>query len=438
MLNRKIQNVIKEYFTSNSNKILIIDGARQIGKSFIIRHEGQIQFPNYIEVNLLEDKMGERIFAHVTSTVDFYMRLSSVAGDKMGDKYDTLVFIDEIQAYPELLTLLKFLKDEDRFTYIVSGSFLGIALNQTLSKPGGRIRVERMYPLDFEEFLWANHIGEEVIAFMREQFVQRQSLNEALHNKFLSLFKQYLFIGGLPDAVNIFVETQNVRRVRETHDEILNLYKEDAAQYSLEHSLKIKRIYELIPSYMENKKKRVYFNKIEGKKGGRSSNYEEEFEYLVRSGIAIDVLAISNPVFPLIESAQKNLLKLYLNDVGLLSQLLFQHNISAVLDDHNSVNLGSLYETAVASELLAHQHKLYYYDNKQKGEVDFLIDDYDTLSIMPLEVKSGKDYTIHRALDKFIANQNYHIVNAMVLSNERVVRTENAITYIPIYYVMFL
>ena len=438
MLNRKIQNVIKEYFTSNSNKILIIDGARQIGKSFIIRHEGQIQFPNYIEVNLLEDKMGERIFANVTSTVDFYMRLSSVAGDKMGDKYDTLVFIDEIQAYPELLTLLKFLKDEDRFTYIVSGSLLGIALNQTLSKPGGRIRVERMYPLDFEEFLWANHIGEEVIAFMREQFVQRQSLKEALHNKFLSLFKQYLFIGGLPDAVNIFVETQNVRRVRETHDEILNLYKEDAAQYSLEHSLKIKRIYELIPSYMENKKKRVYFNKIEGKKGGRSSNYEEEFEYLVRSGIAIDVLAISNPVFPLIESAQKNLLKLYLNDVGLLSQLLFQHNISAVLDDHNSVNLGSLYETAVASELLAHQHKLYYYDNKQKGEVDFLIDDYDTLSIMPLEVKSGKDYTIHRALDKFIANQNYHIVNAMVLSNERVVRTENAITYIPIYYVMFL
>lgn len=438
MLNRKIQNVIKEYFASNSNKILIIDGARQIGKSFIIRHEGQIQFPNYIEVNLLEDKMGERIFANVTSTVDFYMRLSSVAGDKMGDKYDTLVFIDEIQAYPELLTLLKFLKDEDRFTYIVSGSLLGIALNQTLSKPGGRIRVERMYPLDFEEFLWANHIGEEVIAFMREQFVQRQSLNEALHNKFLSLFKQYLFIGGLPDAVNIFVETQNVRRVRETHDEILNLYKEDAAQYSLEHSLKIKRIYELIPSYMENKKKRVYFNKIEGKKGGRSSNYEEEFKYLVRSGIAIDVLAISNPVFPLIESAQKNLLKLYLNDVGLLSQLLFQHNISAVLDDHNSINLGSLYETAVASELLAHQHKLYYYDNKQKGEVDFLIDDYDTLSIMPLEVKSGKDYTIHRALDKFIANQNYHIVNAMVLSNERVVRTEKAITYIPIYYVMFL
>ena len=145
-----------------------------------------------------------------------------------------------------------------------------------------------------------------------------------------------------------------------------------------------------------------------------------------------------NPVFPLIESAQKNLLKLYLNDVGLLSQLLFQHNISAVLDDYNSVNLGSLYETAVASELLAHQHKLYYYDNKQKGEVDFLIDDYDTLSILPLEVKSGKDYTFHRALDKFIANQNYHIVNAMVLSNERVVRTEKAITYIPIYYVMFL
>lgn len=438
MLKRKIQHTVVEYLASDCDKILIVDGARQIGKSFIIRYEGQKRFPNYIEINMAEDKVGERNFDNVTSTTDFYLRLSAVAGDRMGTHDNTLVFIDEIQVYPQLLTLLKFLKDENRFTYIVSGSLLGITLNKTLSKPGGRIHIEKMFPLDFEEFLWANNVGCEAVDFLRNQFEQRQSLNDAMHRKFLSLFKRFLLVGGLPDAVNVFLNTQNMAAVRKVHEEIYDLYKEDASQYDNDNSLKIKRIYELIPSYMENRKKRVYFNDIAEKKGGRASQYEDEFEYLVSSGIAIDVLAIANPTFPLIQSAQKSLLKLYLNDVGLLSYLLFRNNVSAILDDSLSINLGSLYETVVATELLAHQHKLYYYDNKQKGEVDFLIDDFNALSVLPLEVKSGKDYTTHRALNKFVSNSDYHISQALVLSNEQKVFAEDKITYLPIYYSMFL
>ncbi len=438
MLKRKIQHTVVEYLASDCDKILIVDGARQIGKSFIIRYEGQKRFPNYIEINMAEDKVGERNFDNVTSTTDFYLRLSAVAGDRMGTHDNTLVFIDEIQVYPQLLTLLKFLKDENRFTYIVSGSLLGITLNKTLSKPGGRIHIEKMFPLDFEEFLWANNVGCEAVDFLRNQFEQRQSLNDAMHRKFLSLFKRFLLVGGLPDAVNVFLNTQNMAAVRKVHEEIYDLYKEDASQYDNDNLLKIKRIYELIPSYMENRKKRVYFNDIAEKKGGRASQYEDEFEYLVSSGIAIDVLAIANPTFPLIQSAQKSLLKLYLNDVGLLSYLLFRNNVSAILDDSLSINLGSLYETVVATELLAHQHKLYYYDNKQKGEVDFLIDDFNALSVLPLEVKSGKDYTTHRALNKFVSNSDYHISQALVLSNEQKVFAEDKITYLPIYYSMFL
>lgn len=184
----------------------------------------------------------------------------------MGSKENTLVFLDEIQAYPELLTLLKFLKDEDRFTYIASGSLLGVTLNKTLSKPGGRIIKKKMHPLDFEEFLWANGVGEETIAYAREQFAKEKSIEEAIHNKFIDLFKKYLLIGGLPDAVNTFIETSNIVAVRAVHDEIYELYKGDASQYDNENSLKIKRIYEMIPSNMENKKKRLCYSEIENKK----------------------------------------------------------------------------------------------------------------------------------------------------------------------------
>ena len=437
MLKRRIAERIKVHLTSNNNKILIVDGARQVGKSFIIRMVGKELFPNFVEINMYDDKKGSKAFEGTGSVADFYFRLSTVAGSKLKKKNNTLVFIDEIQVYPELLTLLKFLKDDDRYTYIVSGSQLGIALNETLSKPGGRIEIIRMYPLDFEEFLWANGVGEEAINQLEQSFNAKHGLDETMHRVFLDLFKKYLLVGGLPDAVNKFIETNNIVEVRRVHDGIQKLYREDAAQYDAENKLKIRRVYDLIPSNLENRKKRVQFNQIENKKGKTYATYADEFEYLIQAGVAIEVKSISNPRFPLLESTIKNLIKLYLNDVGLLTNLLYKYNIRAVLDDERSVNLGSVYESVVASELLAHGFDLYYYDNKSKGEVDFLIDDFDILSAVPLEVKSGKDYSTHKALDKFIANPDYNIKRAVVLSNEREFREEGRTLYVPIYFVMF-
>lgn len=437
MLKRRIAERIKMHLASNSNKILIVDGARQVGKSFIIRMLGKELFPNFVEINMYDDKKGSKAFEGTGSVADFYFRLSTMAGSKLKKKNNTLIFIDEIQVYPELLTLLKFLKDDDRYTYIVSGSQLGIALNETLSKPGGRIEIIRMYPLDFEEFLWANGVGEEAINQLEQSFNAKHGLDETMHRVFLDLFKKYLLVGGLPDAVNKFIETNNIVEVRRVHDGIQKLYREDAAQYDAENKLKIRRVYDLIPSNLENRKKRVQFNQIENKKGKTYATYADEFEYLIQAGVAIEVKSISNPRFPLLESTIKNLIKLYLNDVGLLTNLLYKYNIRAVLDDERSVNLGSVYESVVASELLAHGFDLYYYDNKSKGEVDFLIDDFDILSAVPLEVKSGKDYSIHKALDKFIANPDYNIKRAVVLSNEREFREEGRTLYVPIYFVMF-
>ena len=440
MLYRKITKRIEEYLSSDSNRMLLIEGARQIGKSYIINHVGSKMFANYIEINMEKDKLGDRIFAEAKTTNDFYMALSIFAGDKMKEKSNTLVFIDEIQAYDHLLTLVKFLMEENRFTYIASGSQLGVTLKNTQSLPIGSLDIEHMYPLDFEEFLYANGVGQMAVESMRESFKNRESLQETIHQKIMDLFKKYLLVGGLPKAVKTFVQTHNVAEFRSVQNEAHELYGVDASKYEEENNkrLKIRRIYDMIPSSLENKKKRIVIKDIENKDWKRTDDYLEEFDYLICSGVALEVKAISTPTYPLIENSGKNLLKLYLNDVGILSGIYYKNNIKAIMTDVKSINLGAVYETVVAQELKAHGFALHYYDNKKIGEVDFIIDDVDNLSNIPIEVKSGKDYKIHSALDKFLSNKDYNIKKAYVFSNEPKVHTENNITYLPIYYVMFL
>lgn len=438
MLYRKIENVISSHLKADAKRILLVDGARQVGKTYIIRHVGKSLFANFIEINMVEDALGDSLFANVKTVEDFYLQVSMLHGDKMKDKKNTLIFLDEIQEYPHLLTLLKFLSDDGRFTYIASGSLLGVTLSATASIPMGSIRKIRMFPLDFEEFLYANGMNETAVSFLHDKYRRLESPDEATHAKMTDLFRKYLLVGGMPDAVNTYLADKNIALVREIQNEIHEYYAADASKYDTERKLKIRRIYDLIPSNMENKKKRVVAQEIENKRGKTFQDYTDEFEYLVSAGIALQVQAISNPVFPLTESVGKNLLKLYLNDVGILTNILYGNNIRAILDDTKSVNLGAVYETVVAGELVAHGHKLFYYDNRSKGEVDYLIDDYDSLSAVPIEVKSGKDYTVHSALNTFVGNEDYHIKKALVVSNERTVKTVGKIIYLPIYYVMFL
>lgn len=439
MLYRKIARKIEDHLRSDSKRVLVIDGARQIGKSYIIRWVGKQLFPNYIEINMEEDKLGDRIFAEAKTVKDFYLALSVIGGDRMKDKSSTLVFIDEIQAYDHLLTLLKFLRADDRFTYIASGSQLGVTLKNTPSVPIGSISIEHMYPLDFEEFLMANGVGETAIDSMRDCFMKEKPLTDSMHNKMMDFFRKYLLVGGLPAVVDSYLTERNIVEVRDIQEEIHSLYGVDASRYEEESNrkLKIRRIFDMVPSNLENRKKRVVIKDIENKSWKRAENYNDEFEYLVSSGTTLEVKAISNPTYPLVKNSGKNLLKLYLNDVGILSGIFYKNNIKAIMSDESSVNLGAVYETVVAQELHAHGFRLYYYDNKKNGEVDYLIDDSDNLSVIPLEVKSGKDYTVHSALDKFLSIDDYDVKRAYVLSNEQNVFKENGITYIPIYYVMF-
>ena len=344
--------LIENHLKSDSRRILLVDGARQVGKTFIIRHVGKKLFRNFVEVNMLEDSIGNRIFEKVNTVDDFYLRIGMIAGDKLGKKGNTLIFLDEIQTYPHFLTILKFLADDNRFTYIASGSLLGVTLSQTTSIPMGSIRKVRMFQLDFEEFLYACGMNEYAVASLQKKFEARESLDESLHGKMMDFFRRYLLIGGMPAAVNAYLETKNIHAVREIQHEIHEYYAADASKYDTERKLKVRRIYDLIPSNLENKKKRVIVKQIEETKGSVFSRYIDEFDYLTSAGVALGVQAIPTPVFPLIES-------------------------------------------------------------------------------------SGKDYSVHSALNNFVTNDDYHVKNAFVLSNRREIRTKGEITYLPVYNVMF-
>lgn len=440
MLYRKIEKDIEGYLRAEDDRIMILEGARQIGKSFIIREVGKKLYDNFIEINFAEDDDGPKIFKGIGTTEGFYFTLSSVYGEKLDRYENTLIFLDEIQHYPQYLTLLKFFREDRRFRFIASGSLLGITLRETTSIPVGSIIRKNMYQLDFEEFLIANGFGQEALNTLRTKLMNRESLDESLHDYIMNLFRRYLLVGGLPAAVNEYLDSHNIVKVRNVQENIRSLYEVDATKYEKDSNktLLIRRIYNMIPSQLENKKKRIIIKDIQNKIGDRFDNYLEEFEYLISSGTALEVSAISNPKYPLAESAHKNLMKLYLNDVGLLTMLLYKNSIRPVISDEDSVNLGSVYESVVAQELKAHGHKLFYYDNKQRGEVDFLIDDYSSTTILPIEVKSGKNYTRHSAMNNLLKVRDYDIASGLVLSNSREIKTVGNVSYMPVYYVMFI
>ncbi len=436
MFYRKIEERINRYYADKNAKILVIDGARQIGKSFIIRETGKKFFKHFVEINLKDDSEGDKLFESVRTTEDFYLQVSALYGNNLGDVSDTMIFLDEIQVYPHLLTMLKPLRADARYRYICSGSLLGITLQHTFI-PMGSMDEVKMFPMDFEEFLLANNVGKDVISYLRKCFVDQTPPSEGIHKTILGLFKRYLLSGGLPDSVKAFVEAKNVYTMRENQALTYKYYSDDAAKYDKEHSLKIRRIYNYLSSYMKNKVRRIQFKKIEDAPKASMGRYQDEFDYLLSSGCVLGAKAISNPVFPLCESASKNLIKLYYNDVGLLTNLLYKNNIDAVLNKDSGVNLGSVYETACAMELSAHGHDLYYFDSKKVGEVDFLINDYENTSILPIEIKSGNDQNNFRAIPKLV-KEPYNLQKGYIFGNENGISSKSNLVTFPIYMIMFL
>lgn len=432
MLRRKIEEKISKWI-NNSKKALLIDGARQVGKTYIIRRVLEKEDCQYIEFNLLQTPALVELLAK-TETVDDLIANLSLFADKPFQRGKTFLFFDEIQEFTELTTKIKFWVDEGSFRYIFSGSLLGVELKNIKSAPVGYLQTLTMYPLDFEEFLQVYNFTEELRESLHRSFLERKPVNETIHQRMMQIFNMYLNVGGMPSAVQKFLETRSLEDVITEHNDIAVQYKNDFTRYeSQEKKPYLTRIYDLIPAELNDSNKR--FNFADLKQGLRYSRSEDDFTWLANAGVALPVYNVAAPEMPLLLNEKRSLFKMFLSDTGMLTTLYGRATKKQILSDDQNINNGALYENVVAQELKAHGFKLYYYNSKKFGELDFVIE-YKG-KVLPIEVKSGKNYQRHSALNNILEISNYFIEEAIVLSNYNVKVKENLVYY-PIYMIMFI
>ena len=432
MLKRKIEKDIMHWIDS-SDKALLIYGVRQAGKTFIIRECLRAAGCDYIEFNLIRQPEIVGILSGAASIDDLILKLSLYSDQKIIPG-KTFFFFDEIQKYKEIVTKIKFLVEDQRFRYILSGSLLGVEIVNLKSAPVGFLQTLNMYPLDFEEFLQVFNVGQPVLKILRQAFFTKTPVDEMIHGKIMEMFNLYLIIGGMPAAVEKYRTTGNIDDVMDEHRAIIEQYKLDFTQYEEENrKLIITHIYELIPAELNEKNKRFMIAAI--RKGLRYDRVEDSFTWLWKAGVALGVFNTTEPTVPLMLNEKSTLFKLFLSDVGLLTTIYGKACKLKIVSKEKDVNKGAVYENVVAQELHAHGYPLYYYNSKKKGELDFVIEHAGR--VLPIEVKSGKDYEKHSALDNVMAAREYGIEEAYVFTNDNI-KVNGKLTYFPIYMVMFL
>lgn len=430
MLKRKIDNYIRNYYKTTRNALLVT-GARQTGKTFSIREFGKT-FKSFIEINFVDNPEAAEAFRDAKGSADILLRLSAITSVPL-IKGETLIFFDEVQKCPEIVTAVKFLVDEGSYRYILSGSLLGVSLKDLRSEPVGYMGVVDMYPLDFEEFISAVGINGNVIGALRNSWENRIPVDGFLHTKMMELFRLYLVTGGMPAVVSKYLESNNLQEVMAIQQDIIRLYKRDIAQYDPDNKLHIEDIFDLIPPELNAKNKRFILKRLN--ENAKFERFRNSFLWLKNAGVAIPVYNVEEPKMPLLLARSRNLFKLFQSDIGLLAAQYAEGIQLRIIKGDKDINFGSIYENAVAQELTAHGLTPYYYNNKKRGEIDFVIETGG--KILPIEVKSGKDYETHHALSNIMDCGEYELDEAIVLNNENLY-VKGKITYAPIYMIMFL
>ena len=430
MLYRKAQIKLEEWINDGKDALLIT-GARQVGKTYLIRETLKKNKKDYVEFNLIDQKELVSVFDNaIQQDANKFLMALRVASKRVLNN-ETVIFIDEVQECKEIVTIIKFLVEKGQYRYILSGSLLGVELVDLRSAPVGYLSTIDMYPLDLEEFLIANGLGKDVIKSLHESFVKQTSVADYIHNQLIEAFYRYVIVGGMPEAVQTYVNTGDFNLVSEVHRKIYQAYKRDFTKYEKNQKLKLINTYDLIPSELNAKNKRYIFTNLN--KQLRFDKYENSFEWLKEAGVALPVYNVTEATIPLEASKQSNLFKLFLSDVGMLTTVYGSSTILKLLEKNKGINCGAMFENVIAQELKAHGFNLFYFNNKKHGELDLLID-YEGM-VTPLEIKSGKDYKTHSALTYFMENQKFK--RAYVLSNYNL-STKNNITYLPIYMIMFI
>ena len=432
MIYRKIENKIIKHIDSPSKKALLVTGARQVGKTYSIRKTLKENATSFVEINFLENEAALQLFQQTTNAKDLLRGLSVLAGKPLVEG-KTIIFFDEVQCCKEIVTAIKFLVDEGSYQYIMSGSLLGVELKDIRSFPVGYLDIETMYPLDFEEFMMANNFSEDVVKHLRNGYDKLIPVDDFIHQQTMKLFHLYLIVGGMPAAVDTFLRTNNIAKVIEIQKSIINLYKKDIAQYDPKEKLYLNEILALIPSEINSKNKRFVLKNLN--ENQKFSRYENRFLWLRDAGVALPTYCANEPTLPLMLSKSRNLFKLFLNDIGLLCAMYANGLQLKILQGEININHGAIYENFVAQELTTHQFDLYYYNSKKNGEVDFMIEHEGAL--LPIEVKSGKDYIRHVSMTHLLTNEHYGIAKGIILQNDNISVKGKAV-YLPIYMTAFI
>ncbi|MBQ7177372.1 MAG: ATP-binding protein [Victivallales bacterium] len=434
MLKRKIEGILERFHSDPSRKALLLTGARQVGKTFSVREFAKSHYDVFVEFNLIRDAGARAVFEKADDARDVLLRISAMARKRLVPG-KTLIFLDEVQACPEAVTFIKFLVEEGSYRYILSGSLLGVELRNIRSVPVGYMDEAEMFPLDFEEFLWANGVGDDVLEHLMDCFENLRTPDLFIHSRMMKYHSLYLITGGMPAVVQRYIDTNDLRQVFDEQTSIIREYRRDVTQYDERMRMRLRHIYSLIPSELNKHNKRFHLNNATAR--GRFERLEDDFVWLKEAGVAIPVFNVDEPKVPLELARKANLFKLFLNDVGLLCAFYMDGIQLRILNGETDMNFGSVFENYVAQELAAHGYgNIYYYSSKKHGEVDFLVERNG--NVLPLEVKSGRSFKAHAALDNLMSERAFAIPRAWVLSGNGEVIKEGSVIYMPVYFMMFL
>lgn len=433
MLERAAYQILLDWKTSTPKKALLVDGARQTGKTFLIEEFAKVEYPSHITIDFIRDTQAAELLAGARDARQVIERISLLAGREVVP--GTLVFFDEVQCAPDIVTFSKYLVEDGRFDVVMSGSMLGVELGGVRSFPVGYLREMCLYPLTFEEFCWSQGVPEGVFRNVEESCRVGKPIEEGIHQRLIDLFRLYIVIGGMPEAVQRYLDTNyDLGAVRQVQGDLVALYREDIAKYAGDRSLQVKAIFDALPSQLAKENKRFELKSL--KDQARFERYANDFAWLVAARAALKTLNVREPRYMLARTAEDARFKLYQSDTGMLVSRYPVQVASSVLTGARDVNFGAVYENVVAQELAAAGLPLRYFHNNRKGEVDFLVETKEA-RVLPIEVKSGKDYKLHTALNNLLGTDEYCIDEAVVLSEGNVSVKEREdgkrIRYLPLY-----
>ena len=479
VLKRKIEDKLLTWKRTKTTQGLLVTGARQVGKTSSITDFARKHYEQVITIDFIRQPHAVDLITGATDLNDLIVRITSLAeapliqergtgetGQAKGSEAPliqekgaretgqaeghpenrahqarTLLFFDEVQRCGDALTWMRYLGEDDRFDVIYSGSMLGVEAFDYRSLAVGTLDVLDMFPLDFEEFSWALGIDASLWGVVRECFTARTAVPDFLHERFIQAFYQYVFVGGMPEAVDTYTRTHDTQAMRVRQASILAAYRADISRHITgpEFAQQVKTVFEAVPAQLNKENRRFTISGTEG--NSRFNHIRGIFDWLTKAGVVIPVTRATEASFPLGLSAQASFFKLYLSDVGLLFSALSHLDVATLLSNAAQMNLGMVMENAVAQELRAHgHHPLHYFNTKKVGEVDFLISPPISPTVVPVEVKSGGYSHTHAALDRLLDVQNYPIEQAIVLHTDNLETSSatpssgtRSVVYLPIY-----